>query len=624
MRRRPLTVDDRRGVCQTATSLRRPQWLPRPRDGVGVLLAFVVAFAAWGLRLSLPRTDYLSDVFLALVLGVVVLNTPLRTPLGLQLPSEEREPDRYAHGLRWSGKWLLRGAIILMGLEVRTQDISAQSLLTQGLVLLCVVPGTFFVTHTAGALLKLRRPLVDVLAAGTMICGASAVNATAPVVRARREEQGLAIAVVFLFSVVALLLYKPIADVAGLSLRTAGMWSGMAVNDLSSAVAVGAQMGSGGDVIAAAAKSLRILFLAPSLVIFSLLRRAEGPQDSGPTDLSKHLPRFILGYIILAGVRIFGDATLGADHAVWSAVLSVSAVIVDFAILTVVAGVGLHIDVSKLWRGGTKAVATGASASLWLAGSSFVLLVLIAAGKPEVAVGVGSVALLVVFGAYRWAASPSREELALWKRYESGAPFALSEAIRLLRYAESMERVDLDMLTKLMRQLHPSIGELIPIRESPLPHGEGCKWLTYWQGRSGWALVAVCRAPGAATPIHAHSHPLIGKTIEGQLEETRFSHDGDGTFRIDDREVLDHNHIVALEGGRELHAIRALGSSEAIDLQFRGPELPEPGVRVDTDLEWTAATVGVAFAGTILPDLRPGQHGDGPESGHVEGHTIAE
>ena len=115
--------------------------------------------------------------------------------------------------------------------------------------------------------------MADLLAGGTMICGASAVNAVAPIAGARREEQGLAIGVVFLFSIVALVAFRPIAAIVGVDPAFAGLWSGLAVNDLSSAIAVGTQMGGAGGVMAAASKSARILLLAPMLVTLSLLRR---------------------------------------------------------------------------------------------------------------------------------------------------------------------------------------------------------------------------------------------------------------------------------------------------------------------------------------------------------------
>src|SRR5439155_5528947 len=135
------------------------------------------------------------------------------------------------------------------------------------------------------------------------------------------------------------------------------------------------------------------------------------------------------------------------------------------------------------------------------------------------------------------------------------------------------------ILRKILAQLHPSIGELIPVRESPLPHGEGCRWVTYWEGRTGWALVAVCREPGSTTPIHAHPHRLLGKSIEGMLEEVRFTEHDAGALEVVSRKVLSHNDLVETEGLATPHLVRAVGDRQAIDLQLRGPEVGDPGRR---------------------------------------------
>ena len=62
--------------------------------------------------------------------------------------------------------------------------------------------------HAVAAVVKMRRPMADLLACGTMICGASAVNAAAPVAKAHRDEQGVAIGIVFLFSIFALVAFR--------------------------------------------------------------------------------------------------------------------------------------------------------------------------------------------------------------------------------------------------------------------------------------------------------------------------------------------------------------------------------------------------------------------------------
>src|SRR5262249_33257588 len=150
-----------------------------------------------------------------------------------------------------------------------------------------------------------RRPMADLIAAGTMICGASAVAAVAPISGARRQEQGVAIATIFLFSVTALILFRPIAAAAGLDPALAGLWSGLSGNDLSSAIAVGNEMGGQGGVMAAASKSFRILLLAPMLFVLAYARR------SGPASVKKSaldlLPRFLIGYVALALLRTLGD-----------------------------------------------------------------------------------------------------------------------------------------------------------------------------------------------------------------------------------------------------------------------------------------------------------------------------
>jgi len=218
------------------------QWIPARADLPGLALAGGLAGAALGLARVLPSTPFLSDILVAIVLGALLLNTPARRLIGLELPGPDREPDRYAPGLRWVGKWALRLSIIGMGLKVRTEFFHASELALIGGVIAVALPTTFWIAHAAGARMGVRRPMTDVLAGGTMICGASAVNALAPAVGAHREEQGVATAAVFLFSVVALVTFRPIAQAIGLDPVHAGLWSGLAVNDLSSAIAVGSQV----------------------------------------------------------------------------------------------------------------------------------------------------------------------------------------------------------------------------------------------------------------------------------------------------------------------------------------------------------------------------------------------
>ncbi len=603
--------------------MRRPQWIPARIDLPGLAIAAILGGVAIGISRALPPSPLVSDVLFALVIGALVLNTPLRHLVKLALPSAEREPDRYAPGLRFTGKWVLRLGIILMGLKVQTSFFGGAELLLIGGVAAAALPSAFFVTHALTAAFGVRRPMGDVLAGGTMICGASAVNAIAPVARAHREEQGIAIGVVFLFSVVALFAFRPIAALVGLSPLHAGLWSGLAVNDLSSAIAVGTQMGGDGGVMAAAAKSARILLLAPTLIALSLLRREGAPRTGVGKSIADTLPGFLLGYVGLAVARALIDRLVGPS-ALFTRVLDADKLLVDFLMATVSAGIGLHLDVRGLLGSGARAVAVGGGASMWMAGLTLAMITLASRGAPAASALVAVGGLFASYIAYRAGASGEAAVRLLRRRFDSGAPLSLSEATSLLRAVEGEGAFEDAFLRRVLGQLHPTIGELIPARESPLPHGEGCRWITYWQGSSGWALVAVCRDAGSATPIHAHPHRLLGKTIEGVIEEVRFRDLGAGELEVTSRNVLQHNDLVETDGLATLHLIRAIGDRPAIDLQLRGPEMGSPGRRLRTraPLDVDALVVGARLAGAEEIDDRPGHAGEGASVGLAARPTV--
>ncbi|HMI85537.1 MAG TPA: putative sulfate exporter family transporter [Polyangiaceae bacterium] len=595
--------------------MRRPQWIPSRADLPGLALVLVLGALALVCARVLPPSPFISDILLALGFGVLVLNTPLRAAIGLTLPAAEREPDRYAAGLRFTGKWVLRLGIILMGLKVQTSFFGGRELFLIGGVALAALPSAFFIAHALGSLLGVRRPMVDLLASGTMICGASAVNAVAPVARAHREEQGIAIGVVFLFSIVALLAFRPLASALGLDSGMAGLWSGLAVNDLSSAIAVGAQMGGHGGVMAAASKSARILLLAPTLIALSLLRR-EGSPVSVKKSVVDTLPAFILGYIALAALRAVADRVAGGS-VVWQTVLATNKLAVDLLMSTVSAGIGLHLALRTLLTSSARAIAVGGGASAWMAGLTLVMIVAASRGSPSAAALAGLLGVVASFVAYRAGTAKGRALRLLRARFASGAPLALYEATNLLDAAEQDGAFDDAFLKQVLAQLHPSIGELIPVRKSPLPKGEGCRWVTYWEGRSGWALVAVCREPGSFTPIHAHPHRLLGKAIEGVLEEVRFSEREDGDVEVASRTVLGHNDLVETNALSTLHIVRVVSSSPAIDIQLRGPEVGKPGrrFRAAEPLDFGALRIGARVHATEEIDDRPGHGGEGAAAG---------
>ncbi|MBN9162018.1 MAG: putative sulfate exporter family transporter [Myxococcales bacterium] len=605
--------------------MKRPQWLPRRADVPGIALALAIGAVAVATVKVLPPSPLLSDVLIALFLGALVLNTPLGRLVGVGPVGKEREPDRYASGLRFTGKWVLRLSIILMGMKVQTSFFGKTEIATIFIVAAASVPSAFFVSHLLGVALRVRRPLVDLVAGGTMICGASAVNAIAPACGAHREEQGVAIGITFLFSVTAMLSFRTIALAIGLDPSFAGLWSGLAVNDLSSAVAVGAQMGESGGVMAAASKSARILLLAPVLVAIALARRDARQSAPRSNQLVKSivdaLPGFIVGYVVLAIVRATGDRVFG-EVAAWKMLISANRFVLDVLMSAVAAGIGLHLSVRTILGSSIRALFVGAGASVWMAGLTVTMIAFLARDRAGIAIAIGAVALVTTFVLHRIFAGKKARAQAIERRFESGELLTLEEATVLLDRREEAGSIDDVFLRRLLDLLSPSIGELIPARTSPLGHGEGCRWLTYWEGKSGWALVAVVREAGSVTPIHAHPHRMLGKAIEGRLEELRFREleQGSGGARsveLVSRSLLAHEELVEADGLASLHVVRAVGDAPAIDIQVRGPEVGRPGrlLRPRERVDVLALDVGARITAIEEIDGRPGQSGDGAAAG---------
>jgi uncharacterized membrane protein YadS len=609
----------------------RPQWLPSRPDVPGLLLALVIALVSVGLAHALPPSPFVSDVMLALLIGAIIVNTPLARMLGLGGLGKEREPDRYAAGLRFIGKWVLRLAIILMGMKVQTSFFGRGELTMILGVAACSLPSAFYVAHVIGVMLGVRRPLVDLLAGGTMICGASAVNAIAPVVGAHRDEQGVAIAVMFLFSVVAMITFRATAVLIGLDPAHAGLWSGLAVNDLSSAIAVGTQMGGDGGiggVMAAASKSARILLLAPVLVTLALARRgprvvtgdkkAAAAKETLGARIVEALPGFLLGYVGFAVLRAVGDR-MAPGHAAWTGLLAADKLAVDVLMAMVSAGIGLHLSLRTILGSSARAVAVGGGASACTAVLTVAMITAASRGAPMVAAGIGVATVLASYLLHRAVTRGDVRTALVRRQFDEGHTVTLAEATAILDVVEREGPFDDAFLRKLLDQLSPAIGELIPARTSPLPHGEGCRWVTYWEGKSGWALVAIVREPGSITPIHAHPHRLLGKAIEGVLEEMRFRELEPGSVELVSREVLGHEHLVETDGLRTLHVVRAYGATPAIDLQMRGPESGKPGRRLKlrTPVELTTIDVGTRIEVLEEVDDRPGHGGEGASVGRM-------
>ena len=115
--------------------------------------------------------------------------------------------EKFHHGIEMSSTRLLRWSIALLGLTFSAAVWANLGGIGIAAVLINLVFAFTFGFIFCRYVLKLDGALTVLLSAGTSICGATAIAACGPAIRAKAEEMGLSLAVITLFGLVAMFGY---------------------------------------------------------------------------------------------------------------------------------------------------------------------------------------------------------------------------------------------------------------------------------------------------------------------------------------------------------------------------------------------------------------------------------
>jgi uncharacterized integral membrane protein (TIGR00698 family) len=214
----------------------------------------------------------------------------------------------------------------------------------------------------------LSRETSMLIGVGTAICGASAIAAVAPIVKAKKEEVGLALGTIFIFNALALLTLPIIGLAAGMDSFVFGAWSGIAVHDTASAVATGFAYSPEAGEAATLVKLTRTLFLIPMVVFLALtysLKESAEPGESVGSSVRKTFPLFVLGFVATATAN-----TLGFLGDLGGTVAGVGRLLV----VGVVVAIGLSLGVGKIRAVGLALAITGMVAAVTVAVAGFWLI----------------------------------------------------------------------------------------------------------------------------------------------------------------------------------------------------------------------------------------------------------
>ncbi|WP_047248602.1 YeiH family protein [Chromobacterium subtsugae] len=263
----------------------------------GLLLAMGLAAAAiWAAELPAMKSLGLSALTLAIVGGMVIGNTVYRFIAG---PSH--------HGIAFSKQKLLRAGIILFGFKLTFQDIAAVGF-SGVLIDALVLTSTFLLAFWVGRnKLGLDEQSVILIGAGSSICGAAAVLATEPVLKAHAEKVAVAVATVVVFGTAAMFLWPLMYEAVrylGISEFSYGLFAGSTIHEVAQAVAAGKSVSDAAMNTAVITKMIRVMMLAPFLIGLSawLAKRHRGNSHE-KTGIT--IPWFAVAFLAVAGLNSF-------------------------------------------------------------------------------------------------------------------------------------------------------------------------------------------------------------------------------------------------------------------------------------------------------------------------------
>lgn len=316
----------------------------------GLALATTIASLAFALHL-LPGAAALSPMILAILLGMAFHNS-VGTP-----------PQAKA-GLVFVLKRVLRGAIILLGLQLTYTQVIEVGVNGLGIVATCVA-ATFVFTKWFGGLIGVDKKLSELIAAGTSICGASAVIAMNTVTEAPDEDVAFSVACVTLFGGTAILLYPVLAQLLTLDAHQFGLWSGASIHEIAQVIAAAFQRGPEAGHYATVAKLSRVMMLAPLVFGAGIVARSRKASNK-VRHATPPMPWFVLGFIALVGINSM--VQIPAIALAWIAQITA------FLLSLALAAMGLETDFSKLKTRGLKPILLGGVSWCFIAVLSLLLI----------------------------------------------------------------------------------------------------------------------------------------------------------------------------------------------------------------------------------------------------------
>ena len=319
----------------------------------GILLCLIIAIPCWFLGKKFPIVG--GPVF-----GII---------LGMIITLFIKDKKELQSGITFTSKKILQYAVILLGFGMNLSVVlqtGKQSLP----IILATISTSLIVSYVLHKAMRIPSKISTLIGVGSSICGGSAIAATAPVIDANHKEIAQAISVIFLFNIIAALIFPTLGNFLGLSDHGFAIFAGTAVNDTSSVTAAASSWDSmhntGTEVLTGATivKLTRTLAIIPITLVLGFYQ-AKKASGQNKASIKSAFPMFILYFIIASIITTFLNYFM--DRNIFSAEIS-SAILSFFAlmkffskyfIIMAMGAIGLHTDIVDLIKNGGRPIIMG-------------------------------------------------------------------------------------------------------------------------------------------------------------------------------------------------------------------------------------------------------------------------
>ncbi|MDO4967054.1 MAG: YeiH family protein [Lachnospiraceae bacterium] len=328
--------------------------------GYGIILCVVIAAVATvlgGASIGNIKLDVIGAPVFAILIGMVI--TLVLPKLALS--------DYMKDGIKFTSKKILQWAVIILGFSLNLGTIAKVGM--QSLpVIICTISTSLIVAFVMMKVLKIDGKIATLIGVGSSICGGSAIAATAPVIEADDEEIAQAISVIFLFNVLAALIFPTLGHAIGMGSEGFAIFAGTAVNDTSSVTAAAStaeEIYGCGQILSTAVtvKLTRTLAIIPITMALAFYRMKKSRDESAGNSFSfkKVFPWFILFFVgaslITTVVGMLPDSGFSVFY--MGKYVSLMKWMAKFFIAMAMSAIGLNTNIVNLIKKGGKPIVLG-------------------------------------------------------------------------------------------------------------------------------------------------------------------------------------------------------------------------------------------------------------------------